>query len=256
MVLSPLDIHNKEFKRAFKGFQEDEVNEFLEQVMKDFELLIKQNRNYEKELKEKNDRISHFESIEETMNQSILVAQNAAKDIKENANKEADLIVQEAEKNANRIVNEALAQSREISSEIEDLKKRAKILRARLKLLIQSQLEMVEHDDWDFLIDEAEEDVIKAQEIKVDHDSLEAKNAAEQINETKQAEKVSLSKEAVRKLQDKINANISNPIEDDGDVDSVTAQVNYSFTNINFDENLVDQNEDEQVELAEAKTER
>src|SRR5699024_7550219 len=123
---------------------------------------------YEKELKEKNDRISHFESIEETMNQSILVAQNAAKDIKENANKEADLIVQEAEKNANRIVNEALAQSREISSEIEDLKKRAKILRAGLKLLIQSQLEMVEHDDWDFLIDEAEEDVIKAQEIKVD----------------------------------------------------------------------------------------
>src|SRR5699024_10878681 len=185
MVLSPLDIHNKEFKRAFKGYQEDEVNEFLEQVMKDFELLIKENRNYEKELKEKNDRISHFEGIEETLNQSILVAQNAAKDIKDNANKESDLIIQEAEKNANRIVNDALSQSREIAGEIEDLKKRAKILRARLKLLIQSQLEMVEHDDWDFLIDEAEDDIIKAQAVKITSDDIESKQTSKQIEAAK-----------------------------------------------------------------------
>lgn len=45
MPLTPLDIHNKEFSKGFRGYNEDEVNEFLDQIMKDLEILMKEKRN-------------------------------------------------------------------------------------------------------------------------------------------------------------------------------------------------------------------
>ena len=50
MPLSPLDIHNKEFTRGFRGYNEDEVNEFLEQIIKDYELILKEKKELEEKL--------------------------------------------------------------------------------------------------------------------------------------------------------------------------------------------------------------
>ena len=61
------------------------------------------------------ERVGHFTTIEETLNKSILVAQEAAEEVKRNAQKEAKLIVKEAEKNADRIINEALSKARKIA---------------------------------------------------------------------------------------------------------------------------------------------
>ena len=85
MALSPLDIHNKEFSRGFRGYDEDEVNEFLEQIMKDYENVLEENKALKSSLKETNDRISHFNSIEETLQKSILIAQEAAEDVRRNS---------------------------------------------------------------------------------------------------------------------------------------------------------------------------
>jgi cell division initiation protein len=149
MPLTPLDIHNKEFGRSFRGYNEDEVNEFLDQVIKDYEALIREN----KELEEKNamlhERLGHFTNIEESLSKSIIVAQETASEVKSNAKKEAQLIVKESEKNADRIINEALAKSRTIALEIEELKKRAAVYRTRFRTLLEAQLEMLEHDSWD-----------------------------------------------------------------------------------------------------------
>lgn len=158
MVLSPLDIHNKEFTRGFRGYHEDEVNEFLDQVMKDYEITIRKNKDLEKELKEMNERVSHFISIEETLNKSIVIAQETADELKSNAKKEAKLIIKEAEKNADRIVNESLGKSRKITMEIEDLKKQAKVFRTRLKMLIEAQLDMVNNDDWEAFLETDKEE--------------------------------------------------------------------------------------------------
>jgi cell division initiation protein len=67
MPLSPLDIHNKEFGRGFRGYNEDEVNEFLEQVIKDFELLLKDKKDLEEKLKSSSERVGHFTTIEMTL---------------------------------------------------------------------------------------------------------------------------------------------------------------------------------------------
>ncbi|MDW0115802.1 DivIVA domain-containing protein [Sporosarcina thermotolerans] len=153
MALSPLDIHNKEFSRGFRGYDEDEVNEFLEQIMKDYENVLEENKTLKNSLKETKEKISHFNSIEETLQKSILIAQEAAEDVRRNSLQESKLIVKEAEKNADRIVNEALSRARKIAMEIEDLKKQSKVFRNRFRMLIEAQLDMIKTDDWERLME-------------------------------------------------------------------------------------------------------
>jgi len=153
MALSPLDIHNKEFGRSFRGYDEDEVNEFLEQVLKDFENLLEEKKSLESNLKQSTQQVNHFNTIEETLQKSILTAQEAAEDVRRNSMKESKLIIKEAEKNADRIVNEALSRAQRISVEIEDLKKQSKVFRNRFKMLIEAQLDLVTSNDWDDLLE-------------------------------------------------------------------------------------------------------
>ncbi|WP_156290414.1 DivIVA domain-containing protein [Oceanobacillus salinisoli] len=153
MPLTPLDIHNKEFTKSFRGYDEDEVNEFLDQVIKDYEMVIRDKKDMQEQLNQLNEKLGHFTNIEETLNKSILVAQETAEEVKSSATKESKLIIKEAEKNADRIINEALSKSRRISIEVEELKKQAKVFRTRLKMLVEAQLEMIETDDWEDLFD-------------------------------------------------------------------------------------------------------
>lgn len=163
MSLSPLDIHNKQFSRSFRGYSEEEVNEFLDQVIKDFELLIKEKKKIEQENEELRDKLGHFSNIEESLSKSILVAQETAEEVKANAKKEAQLIIKEAEKNADRIINESLAKSRKISMEIDDLKRKAATYQSRFRSLVEAQLEMLENSDWDVL-KEIEEEIEEVKE--------------------------------------------------------------------------------------------
>ncbi|HEU5140442.1 MAG TPA: DivIVA domain-containing protein [Bacillales bacterium] len=151
MALTPLDIHNKEFTRGFRGYDEDEVNDFLDQIIKDFEAVIREKKQSEAQVEELRNKLKHFSNIEETLNKSIIVAQETAEEVKQNASKEGKLIVKEAEKNADRIVNEALAKSRKIALEIEELKKQAKVYRTRFRMLVEAQLEMLDDGDWERL---------------------------------------------------------------------------------------------------------
>ncbi|WP_335870539.1 DivIVA domain-containing protein [Bacillus sp. 2205SS5-2] len=153
MPLTPLDIHNKEFSRGFRGYDEDEVNEFLDQIIKDFEILIREKKELEESLHSMTERLGHFTTIEETLNKSIIVAQEAAGEVRNNSQKEAKLIVKEAEKNADRIVNESLTKARKIAIEIEELKKQSKVFRTRFKMLIEAQLDLIQNDDWDQLME-------------------------------------------------------------------------------------------------------
>jgi cell division initiation protein len=153
MPLSPLDIHNKEFGRGFRGYQEDEVNEFLDQIIKDYEVLLREKKELEDRLKQTDERVGHFTTIESTLQKSIVVAQEAAEEVRRNSQKEAKLIVREAEKNADRIVNESLTKARRIAMEIEELKKQSKVFRNRFRMLVEAQLDLIDTDDWETLME-------------------------------------------------------------------------------------------------------
>lgn len=153
MTLTPLDIHNKEFSKGFRGYDEDEVNEFLDQVIKDYELVLRDKKDLEERIAGMKERLGHFANIEDTLNKSIIIAQEAGEEVKRSAQKEAKLIIKEAEKNSDRIVNESLSKARKIALEIEDLKKQSKVFRIRFKMLIEAQLDLLNNDDWDHLLE-------------------------------------------------------------------------------------------------------
>jgi cell division initiation protein len=151
MPLTPLDIHNKEFSRSFRGYDEDQVNEFLDQVIKDYEALIRENKDTQNQMLMLQERLDHFTNIEESLSKTIIVAQEAADEVKTNAKKEAQLILKEAEKNADRIINESLTRSRKIALEIEELKKQASIYRTRFRTLLEAQLEILSNEGWNMM---------------------------------------------------------------------------------------------------------
>ena len=140
MAITPNDIHNKDFSTKFKGFDPEEVNDFLEEVKKELETLIRDNKDLEKRVKFNEEKVEYFNSIQETLNKSILVAQEAADRLRENARKDAEIIVFEAEKAAQAMLKEAAAKATEI------------IFRQRLQILTQTQLEMIKNEEWDIVL--------------------------------------------------------------------------------------------------------
>lgn len=166
-----MDIHNQEFSKVFRGYDEDEVNEFLDQIIKDYELVLREKKEIEQKLEETYERLGHYTNIEGTLNKSILVAQEAAEEVKRNAQKEAKLIIKEAEKNADRIVNDSLLKARKIAVEIEELKKQSKVFRMRFKMLVEAQLDLLDNEDWDHLL----EYEVDATEIEI-NDGMKEEN--------------------------------------------------------------------------------
>ena len=148
MPLTPLDIHNKEFSKGFRGYNEDEVNEFLDRIVKDYEVLIKENMATKQRVQELSEKLEHYTKIEETLHNAIIVAQQAATDVKETALGEADLIRKEAERESKRGIEEGMTRTRKVQREVEDLVKQAHIFRSRFRSLLEAQLEIINSDDW------------------------------------------------------------------------------------------------------------
>ncbi len=148
MSLTPIDIQNKEFARSFRGYNVYEVDEFMEQLSKDFEQAIKDKIGLEEEKKQLDDKLTQYRKLEDTLHNAIIVAQETAEDVKRNANREAELIRREAEKDAQRVVEEARYKSSRILAEHEDVYKQAQIFKLRFRSFVEAQLASLELEDW------------------------------------------------------------------------------------------------------------
>lgn len=166
MGLTPLDIHNKEFPTKMRGYDQDEVNDFLDQIIRDYETVLKDKKELEKKLKFSEEKVEHYNNLQDSLNKSIIVAQEAADRLKENSDKEAVIIIQEAENNADRLLNDSVEKARRITAETEELKKQSRVFKQRLQLMIESQLEMVKNNEWDELLKSETEEVIEIPTVK------------------------------------------------------------------------------------------
>lgn len=142
-MLTPLEIHNKEFKRSFRGYNEEEVDEFLDRVIKDYETLYRENMDLKEAIDRLNSKVEHYQHMENTLHSTLVIAQETAEEVKLNAKKETELIMKEAEIRAQRLVDEALAKVRKLTGEYEELQKQAQVFRTRLRTLLQAQMEML-----------------------------------------------------------------------------------------------------------------
>ncbi len=148
MGLTPIDIQNKEFERTFRGYRQEEVDEFLERAAKDFEQVVKEKLNLEEKIKHLEEKLSQYQKLENTLHNSIIVAQETAEDVKRNAGKEAELMRREAEKEAQRIVEEARYKASRILAEQEEVYKQVQVFKLRFRSFIEAQLASLELEDW------------------------------------------------------------------------------------------------------------
>ncbi len=140
MGLTPLDIHNQEFSRSFRGYDVDEVDEFLEVVANDIEELTKENERLKSELAE-------YKRKEEDMKKELEIAQSNAEEKVKVAQREADLIIKEAKLKAERLVEEAYKEAQRAKEDLEGIKRLRVRFFLEFKTLLESYLRLVEEDN-------------------------------------------------------------------------------------------------------------
>lgn len=143
MSLTPLDIHNKEFRKAFRGYEEEEVDEFLDQVVKEYEKLYKENFDLKEALVAKDSNIGQYRDLEETLKKTLVIAQQTADDMKSGAAREAEVIIREAQLKAELIVKDAEDKVRVVLQDYENARKQSQEFKVRMRALLRSQLELV-----------------------------------------------------------------------------------------------------------------
>lgn len=142
-MLTPMDIHNKEFKKAMRGYKEDEVDEFLDKVVSDFEKLYREHSELKERIITMNERVDGYANMEKTLQNTLIVAQSTADEVTLNARKKAEMIIAEAEAQGRKIVEEANYSVVRVHQEYEELKKEVQVFKTRFRTLLESELEVL-----------------------------------------------------------------------------------------------------------------
>jgi cell division initiation protein len=137
----------KKFDTVFRGYDKVQVQRFLDDVIKNYELLLDKSKKTEEENKLLKEQLAYYQRIEDTMNRAIYTAESAGDQIKSSARREANTLINEARRNANRIINDALLKAERAQNHADQLKRNTNILKRRLRQIIENQLEVIEEMD-------------------------------------------------------------------------------------------------------------
>lgn len=174
MALTPLDIQNKSFSKKMRGYEKDEVDDFLDMIVRDYEEVIQKNREMDKALKHAEEKLEYFNELKDALNQSIIVAQDTADKVKSSASKESEVLVTSAqnkadelvskaekrahaltiaaEERAKEILTKATENARQLAVETNDLKKKTRVFHNSLTLMLQTQLEQAKSPEWEEIL--------------------------------------------------------------------------------------------------------
>lgn len=143
----------EKFNRTLRGYDPVEVNQFLDQVIRQVEKMVNEMKDKDARIKELEaleeenvalkEKLVQYTRTEETLNKAILMAQKTSDQMRLAAHRESELIVDDAKKNANRIVNEALLRAEKTEMEADMLKRNINVFKRRLKDIVESQLEVI-----------------------------------------------------------------------------------------------------------------
>ena len=163
MPITSLEIKDKTFGVQFRGFNREEVDEFLDIVVRDYEDLVRSNHEKDRHIKNLEERLSYFDEIKDSLSQSVLIAQDTAERVKQAANDRSNNIIKQAEQDAQRLLDEAKYKANEIlrqatdnakkvAVETEELKNKSRVFHQRLKSTIESQLAIVDSSEWEEIL--------------------------------------------------------------------------------------------------------
>lgn len=143
----------EKFNRALRGYDPEEVNAFLDQVITQVEKMIAEGKEKDKKIYELQhfeqenihlkEKLEQYERMESTLNKAIIMAQKTSEQIKVSAIKESETLIEDAKTNASRIVNEALLRAEKTEMEANMLRRNINVFKRRLKDIIQSQMDAI-----------------------------------------------------------------------------------------------------------------
>jgi len=174
-MITPLDIQNKVFKRDFRGYSMQEVDEFLNIIIEGYEKLYKENIDYRDKITLLSQSINQYRAMEQTLQNTLVVAQGAGEQVQRNASEKAENIINEAQTKAKQIINNAHEEVRKLTYKYDDIKRGVDVYRAKMISLLDSQLDMLKDvrdsdesvfqyspiDETTEIIDEATQEVLE-----------------------------------------------------------------------------------------------
>ena len=143
-MYTPLDIENKKFsKQMVNGYSVEEVDDFLDELTIDYEKIYKQVGEATKKASDMEEELKKYKNIENTIQNTLIMAQKTADEVQEVAKKQAEQIIKDAEFQAKNSVEELNTQILLKQKELEDLKKQFDVYKAKMESLLISQLELL-----------------------------------------------------------------------------------------------------------------
>lgn len=150
-----MDIHNKDFKRSFRGYNEDEIDDFLDKVVNDYEKLFRENDRLKEELARAKKDNEQYQQLEQNLKDTLLVAQKTAEEVTSNARKNAEETrdntakecankLQEAEMKAEKIIADAKNKAQAIVEEYDRLVREKNTFLRKIKVTLESELAVID----------------------------------------------------------------------------------------------------------------
>lgn len=143
MNYTPDELHNMDFKKTFMGYSEDQVNEVLDNVIEDYNEYTRKNKELDDKLTVLEQGVEHYRKMEESLENTLMVARQSGNEIKNNAREKADNIIKDAEIRAEKIIIDARGELARLQNEYEDLKKNINVFKSKAELSLSSQLELL-----------------------------------------------------------------------------------------------------------------
>lgn len=143
-MLTPLDIENKRFSKTIKGYNVEEVDDFLDELTVEYEKLYKENAEFRTQIEQSKKDLEHYRSVEHTLQNTLVMAQTTAEDIKNMAHKQADQIIRDAQGEARRSIDELNKEEFDVKRRLEDVKRQFDVYKAKMEALLISQLELLQ----------------------------------------------------------------------------------------------------------------
>ena len=143
-MITPLDIENKKFsKQMMNGYNVEEVDDFLDDLTVDYGKNYKEITELRTKVEELNKSLEHYKTIEKTLQDTLVMAQTTAEDIKNVAKQQADQIINEAKGSAKKQAEDLENEITLKTKELDDIKKQFDIYKAKMESLLISQLELI-----------------------------------------------------------------------------------------------------------------
>ncbi len=150
MRITPLDVRKQEFRKAVRGYDNDEVRGFLTTLAEEYEAVLVDNRDLRENVAKNEEKLGEYRQLEQTLRDTLMTAQRVMQDTKDNASREGELIVQQAQQQAQEIVSDCRRRTEELRREIISLQREKTNYLARFRSLAQAQIQFVDTHESDF----------------------------------------------------------------------------------------------------------